>query len=49
MLRQVLATTTLAEVAARDRSIEMGTYPIPADSHRMGAAAVAVADGVRRA
>jgi hypothetical protein len=46
MLRQVLAATTLAEVAARDRSIEMGTYPIPVDSHRMGPAAVAVADAV---
>ena len=46
MLRQVLATTTLAEVAARDRSIEMGTYPIPAESHRMGPTAVAVADAV---
>jgi Rrf2 family protein len=45
-LRQVLATTTLAEVAARDHSIEMGTYPIPAESHRMGPAAVAVADAV---
>jgi Rrf2 family protein len=46
VLRQVLATTTLAEVAARDHSIETGTYPIPADSHRMGPAAVAVADVV---
>ena len=46
MLRQVLATTTLAELVARDHSIEMGTYPIPADSHRMGPAAVAVADAV---
>jgi hypothetical protein len=42
----VLATTTLAEVAARDHSIEMGTYPIPEGSHRMGPAAVAVADAV---
>ena len=40
-LREVLAATTLAEVAARDRSIEMGTYPIPGGSHRMGPAAVA--------
>ena len=46
VLRQVLATTTLAEVAARDHSIETGTYPIPADSHRMDPAAVAVADVV---
>ncbi len=45
-LREVLAATTLAEVAARDRSIEMGTYPIPGGSHRMGPAAVAVADAV---
>ncbi|MFZ2058841.1 MAG: Rrf2 family transcriptional regulator [Acidimicrobiales bacterium] len=46
VLRQVLATTTLAEVAARDHSIETGTYPIPADSHRIDPAAVAVADVV---
>ena len=46
MLRQMPATTTLAEVAARDHSIEMGIYPIPVDSHRMGPAAVAVADTV---
>ena len=45
-LREVLAATTLAEVAARDRSIEMGTYPIQEGSHRMGPAAVAVADAV---
>jgi Rrf2 family protein len=45
-LREVLAATTLAEVAARDRSIEMGTYPIPGGSHRMGFAAVEVADAV---
>lgn len=46
VLRQVLATTTLAEVTARDHSIETGTYPIPADSHRTDPAAVAVADVV---
>ena len=46
MLRQVLATTTLAELAARDHSIEMGIYPIPVDSHRVGPAGVAVADAV---
>jgi Rrf2 family protein len=46
VLRQVLATTTLAELVARDHSIEMGTYPLPVESHRMGPAAVAVADVV---
>jgi hypothetical protein len=41
-----LATTTLAELAARDHSIEMGTYPIPDNSHRTGPVVVAVADAV---
>ena len=45
-LREVLAATTLAEVAARDHSLEIGTYPIPEGSHRMGPAAVAVTDAV---
>ncbi len=46
MLGQVLATTTLPEVAARDHSIEMGIHPIPVNSRRTGPAAVAVADAV---
>jgi hypothetical protein len=46
MLRQVLATTTLAELTTRDRSIEIGAYPVPADSHRTGPVAVAVVDAV---
>jgi hypothetical protein len=33
-LRQVLATTTLAELAALDQSIETGSYPIPESPHR---------------
>ncbi len=32
--RQMLATSTLLEVAERDRRLEDGTYPIPTDSHR---------------
>jgi Rrf2 family protein len=41
ILSQLLATTTLPEVAARDHSIEMRIQPIPVDSHGMGPAAVA--------
>jgi len=33
-LREVLARTSLADVVARDRALEAGTYPAPSDSHR---------------
>ncbi|HET9091271.1 MAG TPA: Rrf2 family transcriptional regulator [Acidimicrobiales bacterium] len=33
-LRELLAETSLAAVAARDEAIEAGTYAVPADSHR---------------
>ncbi|MGD1011159.1 MAG: Rrf2 family transcriptional regulator [Acidimicrobiales bacterium] len=41
-LRAVLASTTLAELAARDRDIEVGTYKVPQDSHRSGRGVVPV-------
>lgn len=46
-LRGVLAAVTLATLADRDRAIEAGTYPVPADAHRLASAAVAVADSVQ--
>ncbi|MHB8244215.1 MAG: Rrf2 family transcriptional regulator [Acidimicrobiales bacterium] len=46
-LRTVLATTSLANLAERDRSIEAGTYNIPTDSHRLRALTVAVTDSVQ--
>ena len=33
-LRAVLASATLAMLAERDAAIALGTYPVPADSHR---------------
>jgi DNA-binding IscR family transcriptional regulator len=36
-LRDTLAGTSLATLAARDEAIEAGTYPVPTDSHRPGA------------
>jgi Rrf2 family protein len=33
-MRDLLARTSLEEVAERDRAIEAGTYPVPADAHR---------------
>jgi Rrf2 family iron-sulfur cluster assembly transcriptional regulator len=47
LLRDLLARTSLAEVAARDAAIEAGTYALPADSHRLRPLAVAVADVVQ--
>jgi Rrf2 family protein len=47
VLRELLAGTTLAEIAARDHAIEAGTYEIPADSHRSHPVAVALADVVQ--
>lgn len=40
-LRDVLAATTLAEVLARDRALELGNAELPLDSHRVDAASVA--------
>ena len=47
MLRDLLARTTLAEMASRDAAIEAGTYSAPADSHRLHRASVAVSDVVQ--
>lgn len=46
-LRAVLAETSLAEVAARDREIALGTYEIPQDSHRSHPVAVDLTDSVQ--
>jgi Rrf2 family transcriptional regulator, iron-sulfur cluster assembly transcription factor len=46
-LRAELAATSLADVAERDRAIEAGTYPIPADAPGQAALTVAVADSVQ--
>jgi len=43
-LRAVLAATSLADLAERDRAIEAGTYPVPADAHRRARRAVSAAD-----
>lgn len=45
-LRQVLASTSLAVLAARDAAIASGTYPVPADAHPHPAA-VTIADTVQ--
>lgn len=45
-LRELLARTSLAEVAGRDAAIEAGTYHFEGDSHRARPAEVAVADRV---
>jgi Rrf2 family protein len=47
VLRELLASTTLAEVAVRDAAIEAGTYHVPVDSHRAHPLAVALADVVQ--
>ena len=47
MLRDLLARTSLEQVAARDAAIEAGTYGAPADSHRRRQASVAVSDAVQ--
>jgi Rrf2 family protein len=46
-LSDLLANTSLAEVAARDAAIEAGTYSAPLDSHRSHASSVAVDDRVQ--
>lgn len=45
-LAELLASTTLAEVAARDEAIESGAYAVPADAHRSHASSVELADMV---
>ncbi len=45
-LREVLATTTLAELADLDRALESGTYETPADSHRLAPTSIAIEDVV---
>ena len=47
MLRDLLARTSLAEMASRDAAIEAGNYPAPIDSHRLHRAAVDVSDVVQ--
>jgi Rrf2 family protein len=46
-LRSTLAGTTLADLVARDRALEEGSYALPADSHRHGSAMVDVEDWVQ--
>lgn len=46
-LRELLSTTTLAQVAERDAAIEAGTYAVPPDAHRSHLVAVDVADSVQ--
>lgn len=47
VIRDLLAKTTLAELAERDAAIEAGTYSVPADSHRPHPLAVDVSDVVQ--
>jgi len=46
-LREVLGTTTLADVAAQDIAIEEGRVVAPADSHRHGGSSILVEDSVQ--
>jgi len=46
LLRDLLARTTLAELAERDRAIEEGTYAVPSDAHRSHPQAAKVTDAV---
>lgn len=46
-LRDVLASTSLAELVERDRALEAGTYPVPLDAHGLVTSTVAVADRVQ--
>jgi Rrf2 family protein len=46
-LREVLATTSLADLAASDLAIAEGRAVVPADSHRHGGPSLAVADFVQ--
>ncbi|MDA8359849.1 MAG: Rrf2 family transcriptional regulator [Actinomycetota bacterium] len=46
-LRDVLAATSLAELARQDVAIEQGTLTAPSDSHRHGGTSIAVDDFVQ--
>jgi Rrf2 family protein len=46
-LRETLAKTSLAAIARRDEALERSDYPLPTDSHRHGAATVAIEDWVQ--
>ncbi|MDA8393202.1 MAG: Rrf2 family transcriptional regulator [Actinomycetota bacterium] len=46
-LREVLATTTLAELLENDRALEAGTYAVPSDSHRHALPVVDICDTVQ--
>lgn len=46
-LREILAAATLADVAERDRALELGLLPIPADSHRRHAVEIDIDDSVQ--
>ncbi len=46
-VRELLAETTLAELAERDREIEAGTYEVPRDSHRMAPLVLSLSDSVQ--
>ncbi len=46
-LRETLAKTSLAEIAARDEALAHSNYPMPADSHRHTTATLAVEDWVQ--
>ncbi len=45
-IRDLLARTSLADLAARDAAIEAGEYIAPADSHRAHPVTVAISDAV---
>ncbi len=45
--RKELEGTTLADVVERSKAIEAGTYRIPSDAHRWGAAMMSVSDSVQ--
>ena len=46
-LRETLARTSLAEIAARDEALEHSVYPAPLDSHRHATATLMVEDWVQ--
>lgn len=45
-LEKTLGAMTLAELAETDEAIEAGTYPVPADAHRLAALEVVVSDSI---
>lgn len=44
--RELLERTSLAQLADRDGRLEEGSYPVPADAHRVAALTVAVTESV---